>query len=159
MTDLPNLATVERLAIRLGVTLAEDTLDYARAEEALWTASTRARSITEREWADAALIPDEVVDVVLAAAMRIYRNPDRFLANQSGTFSATLPTSDLAAGDVFLLAERRALERHRPKQSLWVSSTTRDDDLNPSGPYDPANYVTTPVDGVYGDPFYLGPPE
>ncbi|RPA12626.1 hypothetical protein [Gordonia sp. OPL2] len=157
MSDL--LASVERLGVRLGVTLAPGSPDYERAAEALWSASTRARSIAERAWADSAAVPDEVIDVVLSAAMRLYRNPNRFLTNQAGSFQATLAPSDFAAGDMFLAAERAVLESHKPTGALWLASTTRDDERTPTGPYDPANYVADPTNLGLGDPFYLGPIE
>ena len=159
MTDAPNLATVDRLAVRLGVTLAPGTADYARAEDAISSASVRARSVTEQPGWTTDNIPDDALDVVLAASMRLYRNPDRFLTTQAGSFQGTLAPSDFAAGDVFLAAERAVLEKHKPTGPLWVASTTREDANPPTGPYDPANYVADPTNQGFGDPFYLGPIE
>ncbi|QGH75747.1 head-to-tail adaptor [Gordonia phage Syleon] len=121
------LASVDRLSARLGVTLAPGNPDYVRAEEALWSSSVRARGIAEREWEDPATVPDEVLDVVLSAAFRIFKNPDRFLTNQAGTFQATLAQSDFATGDIFLPAEVAILEKHRPQAALRVLSIYRDD--------------------------------
>lgn len=146
------LATVDRLATRLGVTLTPNTPDYARAEECLWSASVRARALAGQEWTDPTTVPDEVVDVVLAAAYRLFRNPDRHQSNQAGSFAAAVSPSDLKSG-VFLDAERRVLMSFRGG-SLIVGTTTREDEHNPTGPYDAANYVPDPINEGRGDPFY-----
>ncbi|QNJ57063.1 head-to-tail adaptor [Gordonia phage Rabbitrun] len=134
------LATVDRLATRLGIELPTGSTDRARAEECLWSASTRARVVAERDWAAPTdpldpdgPVPEYVIDVVLAAAMRLYRNPDRFMVNQAGSFQATLPQSDFAAGDIFLRAEVALLEKARPRaRSLWTIQQTREDALGPA---------------------------
>lgn len=150
-----SLATVERLSARLGMTLTPGSPDYARAEEALWSASARARSIADRvgDWADSATVPDAVVDVVLSAALRIYRNPDRFLINQAGSFQATLASSDFATGNIFLQGEIDELEKHRPNAGLFVIQVYRDE-LDRRA--DARVYVS---DGNGGDPFLAYRPE
>lgn len=152
MTD--NLiAPVERLSARLGVALTPGSADYVRASEALWSASTRARSIAQQSDWTADTVPDSVVDIVLSAAMRIYRNPDRFITNQAGSFAAGISPSDFATGDIFLTGERTELAKHKPTE-ITVLNTYRDDPANRTGRRDPANYVAAPVDGVRGDDLY-----
>lgn len=132
---MQNLASVERLAIRLGVTLTG--AERARAEDCLKSASVRARSIAERKWANPddpsdpdGPVPDTVEDVVLAAAYRLYRNPDRFVVNQAGSFQATIPTSDFTDGDIFLRKEVAELEKVRPGgNKLFTMTLTREDEV------------------------------
>ncbi|AXQ64389.1 head-to-tail adaptor [Gordonia phage Neville] len=134
------LATVDRLATRLGIDLPTGSTDRARAEDCLWSASVRARVIAEREWADPTNpldpdgpVPESVVDVVLMAAMRMYRNPDRFIVNQAGSFQATLPQADFTAGDIFLRAEVALLEKARPRpRTFWTIQQTREDSIGPA---------------------------
>ncbi|MFF0710039.1 hypothetical protein RND64_08815 [Gordonia sp. w5E2] len=158
-TTTPTLATVERLSARLGVSLNPGTTDYARAEEALWSASARARSIAEREspddaWSDVTKVPDAVVDVVLSAALRIYRNPDRYLMNQAGTYQAALSSSDFATGSIFLSGEIVELKKHA-RLNVAIVNTYRDDDKrNPR--FDLNAYVSDGIDHEGGDPFYVG---
>ncbi|WP_425804718.1 hypothetical protein [Gordonia sp. DT101] len=142
--------------MRLGVEIIPDSNEHARATDALWSVSTRARSITEQAWADPDETPDAVVDVVLSAAMRIYRNPDRFLSNQAGSFTGTLAASDFADGDLFLPGERVVLERHKATGPLTTMTTTRNDPNAPNGPWDPRSYVPDTISGGLGDPFHIG---
>lgn len=149
------LATVDRLSARLGITLAPKTPEYTRAEEALWSASVQARSIASRPDWTAATIPNAVADVVLSAALRIYRNPDRYIANQAGSIQATLATSDFATGNIFLSGEIAELNKHAPTR-VAVIGTYRDDPRQYSERFDPAAYVADGIDHEGGDPFYVG---
>lgn len=139
------LASVDQLAARLGVTLTEGTADYARAVAALEDVSVRARSVAEQAWPDPETVPDAVVTVVLFAARRVYVNPDRYLSNMAGSFQATLAQNEFT-GDIFMQAELAELRKFRPKQGLWVLSTTRTD-CDPGAVL--AQYYT---DGNGGDP-------
>ncbi|GAB32728.1 hypothetical protein [Gordonia otitidis] len=146
------LATVDRLSARLGVALAANTADYARAEEALWSSSVQARSLAGRPDWTVENIPNGAVDVVLSAALRIYRNPDWYIANQAGTYQATLASSDFSTGNIFLSGEIQELKKYAAL-NLHVVSVYRDDQrVNPR--FDPANYTSIPVDGCLGDPVY-----
>ncbi|MCH5644154.1 hypothetical protein [Gordonia sp. ABSL49_1] len=157
MPELPNLASTDRLGARLGITFEPDSADYARAKDALWSVSVRARSITGRDYPDPEHVPDPVVDVVLSAAMRLYRNPDRFLTNQAGSFQATLSAADFAAGDIFLSAEVAVLEKHKAQpRNLWTAQMTREDGPGVTEPERPTSYVSDPTNLGLGDPFYVG---
>lgn len=118
------LATVEQLAARLGRTLAEDSPDYARAEAALEDVSARARSVAEQPWTDLTKVPDAVRTVVLAAARRIFVNPDRYLSNMAGTFQATMAQNEFT-GDIFMQGELAELRKHQPQPGVWVLGTYR----------------------------------
>uniref|UniRef100_UPI003D8B05C5 hypothetical protein n=1 Tax=Gordonia sp. B7-2 TaxID=3420932 RepID=UPI003D8B05C5 len=146
------LATVDRLSSRLGVALVADTPDYARAEEALWSASVQAKAVAQQPNWTSDSAPEGVVDVVLSAAARTFKNPDRNVSNQAGTFQATLAQSDFATG-LFLSGELAVLHRHRP-DVLTVVTAYRDDDAEFDPRADPANYTPAPVDGVSGDPLF-----
>lgn len=159
MTTLATpLATVDALATRLGVTLDQNENDYARAEAAIWDASVRAVEITERDWSgDNETVPDGVVRIVLACAQRLYRNPDRFLVNQAGSFQAQLATSDFSTGDIFLSAEIAALGKYKPSPGrMWVIESTREDGTRISEPENPKSYVDDGLNEGRGDPFYAG---
>lgn len=147
------LATVDRLSSRLGVALVADTPDYARADEALWSASVQARATAQRPDWTPDNVPDGVLDIVLAAALRVYKNPDRFLANQAGTFQTGLAASDFSTGSIFLAGELATLSRYRPNV-VDVVTAYRDDEAEVDPRADPANYTPAPVDGVSGDPLY-----
>lgn len=151
MTD--SLAPLERLTARLGTPIDPASPDHARAEEALWSASIQAKAIAEHpEWtADTA--PEAVVDLVLAAAQRIFKNPDRFINNQAGTFQAVLPQSDFATGGIFLAGELVVLRKHGPSP-LRLLSVYRDDPDELGGPCDPSKYVADPTNLGLGDPLY-----
>ncbi|GAA2068462.1 hypothetical protein [Williamsia deligens] len=116
------LATIDALAARLGRTFDPETPDYVRAESALVDVSARARSVAEQAWTDPTKVPDAVVTVVLAAARRIFTNPDRYLSNMAGTFQATLVNGDFN-GDIFLPGELDELRKHQPAPGIWVLST------------------------------------
>lgn len=116
------LATVEMLAARLGRSLEDNTPDRARAEAALEDVSARARSVADQSWTDPEKVPDAVVTVVLAAARRIFTNPDRYLSNMAGTFQATLVNGDFN-GDIFMQGELLELRKHQPKPGIWVLGT------------------------------------
>ncbi|OPX06223.1 hypothetical protein [Gordonia sp. i37] len=152
------LATVDRLTTRLGITLEAGTADYARAETALWDASVRAVEITEQDWSGPGeTVPDEVVRIVLACAQRLYRNPDRFVQNQAGTFGATLPASDFTTGDILLAAEKASLAKHKPRPgTVWTIASTREDGSVILEPEQPSAYVADGINQGLGDPFFVG---
>ncbi|BCJ41670.1 hypothetical protein GCM10010168_53320 [Actinoplanes ianthinogenes] len=88
--SLPPLATVEALTVRLGGEALAGA-DLARARAALDDVSALVRLEAGVDWvaADAATItaPAAVVAVVLAAALRGYRNPDGFQSESVGSYS------------------------------------------------------------------------
>lgn len=153
-----SLATVDELAVRVGTVLDEGSLDYARAEAALEDASVRVVEITETDWSGAGeTVPAEVVRIVLACAQRLYRNPDRFVQNQAGSFGATLSTSDFATGDILLAAEIASLGKYKPRPGqFWVIESTREDGRGIIEPADPDSYVADGINQGLGDPFYVG---
>lgn len=152
MTAAP-LASVDQLAARLGVTLSEGSRDRARAELALWEVSVRARDLANQTWANPVSAPDAVVAVVLAAAYRAFKNPDRFLKNAGNGFSGELSPDDFKSSDVFLDAERATLRRCRPKSSISTMSFTRGDPVTSYGSF---SLTTLPDGTVSAEPFFDG---
>lgn len=134
------LATVDQLAARLGVQLVSDTLEYNRAEAALEDVSIRAKGLAGQSWTSIT-VPDEVRTVVLAAARRIYVNPDRYLSNMAGSFQATLAQNEFT-GDIFMQGEIAVIRKYQSTPGLWVQSTTRVGDE----PFDPTRYWSDDYD-------------
>lgn len=125
---LPALADLDDLVIRLGGEL--DDAETARAQAALDDASTEVRFVAREDWVDddeeLTDVPDIVVKVTLAVALRGFLNPD------DGTRQETLgdhsKTTD--RGGIYLTEEEKAKVRAAAagddKQSgLWTLATTR----------------------------------
>ncbi len=148
MTNLLNLIGVDALAIKLGKSLPEGSAEFLRAEQSIWTASVRARSIAGKrddEWA-VGEVPSVVQSIVLEAAYRIQRNPQRYTMNQA--FQFTGQVSHELDGDIFLRSEREILERFNAN-GMWVQGTYRDQIVN-------TRYGYVSVEGS-GEPFpYYG---
>lgn len=119
----PDLASVDDLQVRLGVTLSG--ADLARASAAITDMSALARGVAEQDWPTApAGVPYDVAPLVLAAAMRRFKNPDGWVSETAEGYSATR-ASAIAASDVFTPAEMALLIKLRPKSGLWRIRTTR----------------------------------
>lgn len=85
------LTSVEELELRLGKTIP-DGAERDRAEALLSDASTLVRHETGRTWVDAegdlvADVPDLLVTITIAAAMRAWYNPAGIQAAQLGAVS------------------------------------------------------------------------
>lgn len=120
----PPLASVEQLAVRLGRDL--DGADAKRAEAVLEDVSAAARGVSKQEWLNSAEVPGDVVGAVLAAARRLFTNPDGFVQQSLGPFANTRAAATVTA-DVFLASELAVLKRALPRKPLWTLSTTRGD--------------------------------
>lgn len=142
------LATVDQLAARLGATLTEGTPDYIRATSAIEDVSERAMSIAEQPTWDADTVPKSAVGVILAAARRVYVNPDRYQYNMAGQFTAQ-GAADQFIGGYFMAEELSELKKFIPKPGLWVLSTYRDRDCSR---YHVGQFYS---DGQGGDPILL----
>lgn len=122
------LIPVSMLEIKLGKPLGDPSSSaYKRAEQTIWMVSVRARSVAEKsdtEWATDADTPNLVKAHVLEASYRVFKNPNRYMANTAIGMSAQLSESELG-GDIFLRAERADLESFRPNGGLWTMGTTR----------------------------------
>ncbi|GAB2648996.1 hypothetical protein GCM10027169_15670 [Gordonia jinhuaensis] len=99
-------------------------------------------------------VPNSVVDIVLSAALRIYKNPDRFISNQAGSFMAQLAQSDFTTGSIFLVGEVGMLEKYRPNLGVQVVDSYRDDPSDYDIRANPDRYVNVSVDGVPSEPLY-----
>lgn len=137
---------VTQLGTKLGRTFAENSEDFARAELAIWQVSVRARSIAEQQWTNVAEVPDAVKAVVLDASYRVFKNPNRYVQNQGGSFQAMLSQSEFK-GDIFLQAERDELEKHKPNSGMWTQPFTRADG---------ETFTGWAYDGNGGDPILYG---
>jgi hypothetical protein len=127
VATLPPLAQVEDLADRLGRDLT-DASEVRRAAAALDDASGMVRDESGRDWVDDPA-PQPLVTVVLAAALRVLRNPEGYLSQTTGPFSVTRDRGELG---VYLTETERALcRRYRPSGSgasgLWTQRVTRGD--------------------------------
>lgn len=131
MPLLPALADVYALEVRLGVTFT--TAETTRADSILDDVSGVARRVARKTWIDdngtLEDVPADVVAVVLAAARRLYVNPNGFASEQDGDYSYRLPASVLNAG-MFTEAETDTLESYRDTSGLWALQITGGDDLD-----------------------------
>lgn len=147
---LPALVSLEDFALRLGGIDASDT---ERAQAALDDASAliRAEAGTE-DWVDAedALeeVPDAIVAITVAVAIRAFRNPDGVRSETIGNYSVAYTDSSTA---VFLTeGEKRVIRRIVGRGGINSVLLEGEWTLNA------ASYV--PVEGG-GDDFPLGPAE
>jgi hypothetical protein len=139
------LIPVSLLATKLGKTLTLGSAQFSQAELAIWTVSVRARSAagkTVADWPGFAgdsddsdtPTPDAVKVVVLEAAYRVFKNPQRYVMNQVLQFTGQI--SNELDGDVFLRAERDELERFQVNAGMWTVTTTRRSNI-----FDDTGYV------------------
>lgn len=123
------LIPVSMLEVKLGKSLTVGSADFQRAEQTIWEISVQARSAAEKtaaDWPDHTSpdVPDQVKVIVAAAAYRAFKNPDRYVMNNVFQFTGQLDPNDFR-GDIFLSAEREALESYRTTPGMWVQETTR----------------------------------
>lgn len=125
------LASVEELEIRVGTTFS--AADEARAVGILDDVSGIARRTARKTWLDEDEnledVPADVVAVVLAAARRLFVNPNGFASEQDGDYSYRLPADVLESG-VFTTSEVDVLESYRDTSGLWALQITGGDDLD-----------------------------
>lgn len=128
---VPPLAYPDELESRLGITFTAS--DTTRAEAILDDVSALARRTARKTWLDAegalADLPEDVHAIVLAAARRLFVNPNGFASEQDGDYSYRLPADSLNSG-VFTESEIDVLESYRPTSGLWALQITGGDDLD-----------------------------
>lgn len=122
---LPSLASLTDLQVRLGRTLEGSEAD--RAQAALDDASTLVREESGQSWVDASnnvTAPAVLVRIVLQAAKREVTNPEGFVSETTGPFSATRDRDKIGA---YLTEEEREIAgRYRATVTgLWTQPTTR----------------------------------
>lgn len=120
----PALADTGALGIRLGRSLKAGS-ETQRAEAILEDVSALARSEGKNWPADN--IPPDVRAVVLAAALRVFKNPNMYTSSSAGPFTNRIHDSAFATG-TFTSAELAILVRSRGKSGLWTQATTRGED-------------------------------
>lgn len=138
------LASVDDLQALMGVTFTSD--QRAQAELVLNMVSAWARGFSGQSWPDPASAPEDVSWVVLAAAKRELRNPDRAIQKSKGPFSVTY---DKLPDGAFLPAELAILRRFRGGGGLFTVQFGRSDTVVDPFAGGRDGYL---VDGAAGDP-------
>lgn len=108
------LVTLEALEIRLGRNFQEN--EKQRAQAIIEDVSALALGETRAQWT-MATVPRDVAAVVLSAALRTFKNPDRYIQQQVGSWSARLDRDEVRAG-VFTKPERDVLVRNSQEPGL-----------------------------------------
>lgn len=124
---LPPLATLEELAAEVD---DDAVLTSRRAPRLLARASALVRSFTGQTWVDengdlVDDVPDAVVEVVLAAAARAWRNPSGVVQDTTGPF--TVRWSERSAEGIFLTDDERLMLGPWRTGGLWTQCVTRND--------------------------------
>ena len=128
---LPPLAQLDALNARTPGGIDDD--DNERASAALSDASALVRATAKHTWVDAdeALIavPDVVVSITLAVALRAFVNPADGVTQE---VVASDYTAAYSSGGLYLTnLERQTLQQLRPTSGLWTLGTTRSDEPEP----------------------------
>lgn len=123
------LVTIEALAVRLGRQFQEH--EIGRAQAIIEDVSALALGETQAKWT-MATVPHDVAAVVLSAALRTFKNPDRYIMQQVGSWSARLDRDEVRNG-VFTKPERDVLVRNSQEPGLGffgfaTVGRTRDED-------------------------------
>lgn len=133
---LPAFATIDDLAARTPGGSITST-DEPRAQAALDDASAKIRAEAGLSWVDdggdvVEDLPDIIVVVCLAAALRAFVNPEGLVGESIGTYSETRPNPST---DVYLTAaERRLIHKAAgASRGLWAQPTTRGPLETPGG--------------------------
>ncbi|WP_437176939.1 phage head-tail connector protein [Mycobacteroides abscessus] len=116
------LASVDDLQTLMGVTFTQD--QRAQAELVLNMVSAWARGYSGQSWPDPASVPEDIPWVVLSAAKRELRNPDRAVSKAKGPFSVSYGRLPDGA---FLPAELAILRRYRGGGGLFTVQFGRSD--------------------------------
>lgn len=142
------LATIEALEVRLGRPFLEE--ERGRAEAILTDVSAIALNETSGGWTEQTVPPD-VSAVVLSASLRAFKNPDGYINQNIGSFSATVHHTQFSSG-IFTKPELAILHRnsHKPgfgafgftTVSRWRDDATREVDQWEVAPYgSPVDYL------------------
>lgn len=107
MADGMKLASREAFEIRLGRDLIE--AEHKRVDAILEDTSAIAMSLVKASWTPDT-VPHDVAAVVLSAALRTFKNPDRYIQQAIGDYSARIDSSEFASG-LFTKPELDILER------------------------------------------------
>lgn len=140
---LPPLASVEDLAVRLGLTLEEDSADYLRAAAVLDDVSALVRLeagqdymtvATEEDPAVLDEVPGAIVSVTLQVARRAYMNPDGAAQTSVGDVSASFGGLGRDGAIALTKEERKVVRKAAGRspvgsmglESPFTMSTSRD---------------------------------
>lgn len=122
--------------------------ETARAAAILGDVVDLANSEARAAWEGDDAIPKDARVVVLAAARRIFNNPDMYVVRQGGSYTGRIHDSAFETG-TFTKSELAVLHRLRKRSKLYTVETTRGEDGFDTG--------FLPVDGG-GEPlpYYAG---
>lgn len=138
------LATVDDLQTLMGATFSAE--QRGQAEAVLNMVSAWARGYSGQSWPDPASAPEDVHWVVLSAAKRELRNPDRVVEKEKGPFSVTY---DKPPDGAFLPAELAILRKFRGGGGLFTVRFGRSDTTVDPFACGKDGYL---IDGAGGDP-------
>ncbi len=126
---LPALATSSDLIARAP---GEVTWDQSRAQAVLDDASAWCRHVAGTTWTDdqdqLAEVPDIVVAIVCAVALRVLTNPEGYTSQAIGDWSGSLANASIDT--YFTAQERKVLATYRPAGEtggLWALPIARRD--------------------------------
>lgn len=129
MAVLPALADLYGLEDRFGRELAAG--ERARALAALDDASALVRQEGAQDWVDDGGVPNPpgaVAAVVLAAALRTFRNPEGLSSETIDDY--TYRRAGVEPGVYLTDTEKAIVRRYRPTSGLWTLRTTRGDQVH-----------------------------
>lgn len=126
---MASIGTPAELGVRLGRTLTG--ADETRAQAVLDDVSSVARKLSgdSDRWTteDA---PADVLATVLAAARRLFLNPDGYASEQDGDYSYRIDSDSLpVAGGMFTEAETQLLASYADTSELWSMKVTGSQEL------------------------------
>lgn len=117
---MASLATVAELGARLVPAATPTGADATRAQAVLDDVSAVARKLSGDSDRWPSSTPADVKAIVLAAARRLYLNPNGFASEQDGDYSYRIDSDSLAAGGgMFTGAETDLLQSYADTSELW----------------------------------------
>jgi hypothetical protein len=131
---LPAFAKLEDLSARLGRVFGDNTVEERRARAALDDVSSAIRDCAGKSWVNddgeldlpseaSSTVPDTLRSVCVAAARRVYENPENYTQASIGATSYTYGNS---SSDVYLTrSEQRRVRRAAGRSGLQAMPTTR----------------------------------
>ena len=144
--QVKQLATVDQFQVRLGRDLYKE--EIPRVEAILQDTTAVAMGAAQASWTPAT-VPGDVVAVLLSASLRTFKNPDRYIQQAIGDYSARVSDGEFASG-LFTKAELDVLERNSEAHgfthgSFGTMTATRDECWGPRVDYWETNRPTGPT--------------
>lgn len=123
MADLPPLASVEDLEVRLGYPL--EGAEAGRAESVLVAASELIRDVAGKDWVDddgeLLGVPRRVVQICIDVAYRAFVNPEALTQRSIGDSSKSWDRTGREGGEAVYLTQREehAVRRAAQGRTFW----------------------------------------